>query len=764
MHTTSPTGVDAAVAMAELGYAVHPCRLVANAEGKKVPFGLPKQWQAGGLTDPAEIRRAWAAVNANAYLIACGPSGVTVVDLDRKGQTDGLMNWQTAGGPTAGFVVQTSSGGRHLYYQSTGSGNLRGVIPCVDVRGHGGGVFGPGSTVAAADGTILGGYTVVSGSPARSALTPEPSLLAVLNQGRKPASVTRDVTNPFFAPPPMHIGDALRLAKQRVAELAAMPNLPGTGMRQRINDTALYLGGLVHTGAFTVADAHAALVDACAKVYGSADADDLLWIETALVDGDRMRVRVQPDPAPDVDGPVTPSSAGPPGPSGSATRDGTSASLPAAPPGAMPRRLPMIDDDVWKGYRWTQSIRDRARDADICPDAVLGAMLATYAARIPPGVRIVTGTKMPLGTNLVVSLVGPSGSDKSTAFTYAQHLSPQAAVPVINNPNSGEAFAASYVQPDPDGEGAVSKRNRVLKPDPRALFYVPEGALVGSVGSRLGSTWLPHLRALAVDESLSTTNATSEINRQVPAMSYSAGVIVGFQVTTAMLVLSDTATGTAQRFLWFTSLSSEDETHTAELAEHVGMETPVLTRLGQSIDEANQPIYVLAVTAPITARIKAEQRAFRLTRDITATDDYDAHKHTIVAKLAAIGTLADGRVLIEERDWAWAELLYAASGRVRDELIRIAEESAHDQTAAAGVRMGIQDVQRRSVGGDVQRVAGVILRKVQQLGQATQTDISRAVSSRDKKRGLLLPAREMLEQHGHLAQTKEGTYYAPLTE
>lgn len=425
---------------------------------------------------------------------------------------------------------------------------------------------------------------------------------------------------------------------------------------------------------------------------------------------------------------------------------------------AAPRRLPMIPDPVWEAYGWTRSVRAQARAADVCPDAVLGAVLATYAARIPPGVRIVTGTKMPLGTNLVVSLVGPSGSDKSTAFTLAQKIMPGSAVPVINNPGSGEAFAASFVHADPDGEGAVSKRTKVLKPDPRALFYVAEGGLLGSIGARLGSTWLPHLRSLAVDESLSTTNATAEINRQVPAQSYSAGVVVGFQVTTATTVLHDTGTGTAQRFLWFTSLSTEDLPPGAGTdAPNTPMAVPVLTRLGAGIDEENRPIHYLAVTQSITDRIKAEQRHYRLTRDITSSDDHDAHRHTLVAKLAALAVLADDRVMIEEYDWAWAEAVYTAAGSVRDELLSIAEESANDVVTAGAQRQGRADQVRRQYDSDEARVAQIILRRVQRGDGPTRRQLKDSVASRD--RGLASPAVEQLEMHGWISRDEHGKFY-----
>jgi hypothetical protein len=332
-------------------------------------------------------------------------------------------------------------------------------------------------------------------------------------------------------------------------------------------------------------------------------------------------------------------------------------------------------------------------------------------------------------------------------------------VPVINNPGSGEAFAASFTHPDPEFDGPAKQRPRVLKPDPRALFYVAEGALLGSVGSRLGSTWLPHLRSLAVDESLSTTNATSEINRQVPAMSYRAGVVVGFQVTTATTILHDTGTGTAQRFLWFTSLSSEDLPPGAGMdAPDVPMAVPVVTRLGAGIDEHNEPIHHLVVTQSITDRIISEQRHTRLTRDVAATDDHDAHRHTLIAKLAALAVLADDRVMIGEGDWLWAEALYAASAATRDVLLEIAEDRARGEVAERAASQGHADRARRNLDGDEARVAQVILNRATRSGPATRRQLRDAVKGRE--RHLFAGAFEQLVQHGWLADDGSGKFYA----
>lgn len=425
-----------------------------------------------------------------------------------------------------------------------------------------------------------------------------------------------------------------------------------------------------------------------------------------------------------------------------------------------PRRLPMIGDPVWDAYAWTRSIRAQARAADVCPDAVLGAMLASYASRVPPSVRVVTGTKMPLGANLVVSLVGPSGSDKSTAFALAQRMMNaewSSSVPVIANPGSGEAFAANLTRPDPDWQGPARQCPKVLREDPRVLFYVSEGALLGSVAGRLGSTWLPHLRALAVDESLSTSNATAEINRQVPAQRYRAAVVVGYQVITATTVLHDTGTGTAQRFLWFTSLSSED-IDPAALPEtpYAPMAVPNLTRLGQGVDDDQEQVHYLTVTGSITRRILAEQRHERLTRDITATDDHDAHRHMLVAKLAALAVLADGRVMINEADWLWAEALYASSAATRDELLDIADQSALADRVATGRKLADTDRARKRYDGDEVRVAQVVLNKVAQSGgSATRRELIRA-AGRDYQ--LVPSALDQLIASGYLVRGADNRF------
>lgn len=163
--TTPVDLVTAALAHAARGWYVFP--LVPDSKRPAVD-----RWETRATRDPDRIGAAW---NSGSYGIglACGPSGLLVLDLDRPkpgqqpppawhrdGITDGLdvlaALCEQAGQPLppATYTVATPSGGRHLYYaQPTGMqlrnshGERGGFGWLIDTRGHGGYVAAPGTTI-----------------------------------------------------------------------------------------------------------------------------------------------------------------------------------------------------------------------------------------------------------------------------------------------------------------------------------------------------------------------------------------------------------------------------------------------------------------------------------------------------------------------------------------------------------------------------------------------------------------------------------------
>ncbi|WP_084549746.1 bifunctional DNA primase/polymerase [Actinomadura rifamycini] len=213
-----------ALAAAARGWHVFP---VAPGD-KEPPRGV--RWSKVATTDPDKIRRMWAHRPYNIG-IACGPSGLLVIDLDvpkpgerppdrwtLPGVNDGAdvfaVVCEQAGQPmpTETFQVRTRRGGFHLYFAApdgirltnTSADRGNGLGWKVDTRGDGGYVVGPGSFVDLPDGTgtyqpihtpdpaPLPGWLAERLRPAP--LPPQQPVTVLLATGRRGAYLDKAVT------------------------------------------------------------------------------------------------------------------------------------------------------------------------------------------------------------------------------------------------------------------------------------------------------------------------------------------------------------------------------------------------------------------------------------------------------------------------------------------------------------------------------------------------------------------------------------------
>jgi hypothetical protein len=242
-----PTLLRSALAAAMRGWHVFPC-----AVGGKRP-ALRGNWQELATTSPGQIQDWWNRAPYNIG-IACGPSGLVVIDLDTAHDLDdepgtlfplsgadilsSLAQQHGERYPGGTYVVDTPSGGCHLYFSATGDARARNsagaVGPRIDVRTDGGYVVGAGSTVGGRAYTARG-----TRAPA-----PLPSWLAGL---------IRDSYEPPAVPAPrLPVTDtvqgrayamaALRAELDRVASAR-----PGT-RNDTLNRAAFSLGQLVAAG------------------------------------------------------------------------------------------------------------------------------------------------------------------------------------------------------------------------------------------------------------------------------------------------------------------------------------------------------------------------------------------------------------------------------------------------------------------------------------------------------------------------------------
>ena len=148
-----PQMFERAIALANQGFHVFPLK-----PGTKRP--MFKAWESLATTDPEQIARWWKATpNAN-IAIACGPSNLFVIDLDKAKKPGGPRHGQQtliqlAAGrelPST-LTVASARGGRHLYFRQPEGATLRNTVgsdtaglgPLIDTRGHGGSIVAPGS-------------------------------------------------------------------------------------------------------------------------------------------------------------------------------------------------------------------------------------------------------------------------------------------------------------------------------------------------------------------------------------------------------------------------------------------------------------------------------------------------------------------------------------------------------------------------------------------------------------------------------------------
>lgn len=138
---TSP--LEAALTCAENGWRVFPCY-----PGRKNPRF--ETWESVATSDKAQIA-AWAEQFPGCnWGVACGPSGLLVVDVDVRGGKPGmaaLAALEAAHGPLPKTLkVRTPSGGWHFYFGGSGRTTASTALgKGIDTRGHGGLVLLPGS-------------------------------------------------------------------------------------------------------------------------------------------------------------------------------------------------------------------------------------------------------------------------------------------------------------------------------------------------------------------------------------------------------------------------------------------------------------------------------------------------------------------------------------------------------------------------------------------------------------------------------------------
>jgi len=244
------------------GLAVLPCwslgKTPRTAHGVKdatIHVGQIRQWWGN-----------WPDANP---AIACGPSGLLVIDADKAGEFERLCSDQGQPVPDC-YQVATAKGRHYWFHQPAeplgGSNPLRSQGYEIDVRGVGGYVMAPGAIHET--GTI---YTGTGPLPEVSDLPEAPSWLIGMLRGK----TTRTTTAPV-GEPGQHAALGRELAKVALAKSG--------GRNEQLNRSAYNLGQLIGPGGLSEGLVRASLIE----VGGAAglEPDEVLaTVESGLVKG-----------------------------------------------------------------------------------------------------------------------------------------------------------------------------------------------------------------------------------------------------------------------------------------------------------------------------------------------------------------------------------------------------------------------------------------------------------------------------------------------
>jgi hypothetical protein len=206
--------------------------------------------------------------------IACGPSGLVVIDLDLPHDADeeaadgtlfplsgadilsGLARQHGERYPGGTYIVDTPSGGCHLYFSAAGDAQARnsaGVVgPHIDVRADGGYVVGAGSRIGGRTYAARGGRMPAAPAP----LPPWLSRLVAEPPAAAPAGPAQWVPAGDPAQGREYAMAALRAQTSRVAAA-----VPGT-RNDTLNRAAFSLGQFVTAGLLPPIPVITSLIDA----------------------------------------------------------------------------------------------------------------------------------------------------------------------------------------------------------------------------------------------------------------------------------------------------------------------------------------------------------------------------------------------------------------------------------------------------------------------------------------------------------------------
>jgi hypothetical protein len=418
-----------------------------------------------------------------------------------------------------------------------------------------------------------------------------------------------------------------------------------------------------------------------------------------------------------------------------------------------------LPDEFWSARPSLARIRQAAHSRVRSGDVVLYGTLCRLAAMAPHTLRADTGIGTAASLNLFAAIVGPSGGGKSSGLSVGRELIKEAR-PIEEFPlGSGEGVPEAYMgeaeEPtgDMDKNGAAKTRKVRKMVRHNVLFHSDEGNTLNKMIERSGSTVGETLRSAWSGETIGQKNGRVETTRVVPARSYAAGLMIGYQPTTVLPLLADVEAGTPQRFLFCWAVDTTIPPRSARVPWPGEMPSPFPPDVPT---DAPLPGAVISAPglpdlSPITFACEILEELYDieyakntggLPADHPLRDPFRSQHPVLKVKLASLLALLEGRRRVVAEDWRLAQIVIDTSDRVREHLQALARDAAgkaraafeaaegalewHREQSRAAVRAGLEQTAER-------RVAARVASLAHEHGEAeTLAWFRRRVAARDR--------------------------------
>lgn len=418
-----------------------------------------------------------------------------------------------------------------------------------------------------------------------------------------------------------------------------------------------------------------------------------------------------------------------------------------------------LPEQFWAARDSLQRIRQAAHSRVRSGDVVFYGLLCRLAAMAPHTLRADTGVGTPASLNLFAAIVGPSGGGKSSGLSVSRDLVKEDRTLEEYPLGSGEGIAEAYMGEADEPTGVMAKdgsekMKRVRKQVRHsALFHSDEGNALNKMIERTGSTVGETLRSAWSGETIGQKNGRVETTRTVPARSYAAGLVIGYQPSTVLPLLADAEAGTPQRFLFAWAVDPSIPARAArvpwpgEMASPFPVHVPTNAPAPGAVVAAPLPA---GMTDPITFAAEITEELYdlehakntgQLPPEHPLRDLFRSQHPVLKVKVAALLALLDGRRAVNAEDWALAQMIIDTSDNVRIYLQALERAAAGKARAAYLAAEHETESHRAQARADVtalldrtaeRRVAARLAAKVHEHGPQTLGALRRDAAGRDR--------------------------------